>query len=226
MQKTELLIENKTIFVFQSHLKQPENTIFYTFPDSETEADALAALLPENTILVAIMEHDWEQHFTPWAAPRLFKKGADFGGGALAYHTHLAAHVIPQIETESGFQAAFRGILGYSLAGLFALYGATVAPYFDGVACVSGSLWFDDWLDFMYQHTPSRLPRAVYFSLGDTEANSKNLRMAQVQSATEQTVAHWQQLDVPVRFDWNTGSHFDDVPQRLAKAAAYLAKAA
>ncbi|MDK4538762.1 alpha/beta hydrolase-fold protein [Kingella kingae] len=173
-----------------------------------------------------MFEPDWEQHFTPWTAPRLFKKGADFGGGAAAYHDALTQVWIPEIEQVLSLDVAWRGILGYSLAGLFALYNAYCAPYFDYVACVSGSLWFDGWLDFAQKNTPAKLPKAMYFSLGDTEANSKNPRMATVQAALEQTAAQWQSYACPSVLKINQGGHFDDVPQRLAKAAQWLMQAA
>lgn len=221
MLKKEIFIENQKIWAFLPETSSPELTVFYTFPNDENEALVLAEKLPENAACVAIFEPNWEQHFTPWAAPRLFKKGADFAGGAAQYHADLCQR-IPQIEQMCGIQAACRGILGYSLAGLFAVYNAITAPYFDLVASVSGSLWFDDWLNFIAENRPKTLPQAIYFSVGDTEAHSKNPRTAQVQSATEQTFAYWQTLACPATFEINAGGHFDDVPQRVAKAAHWL----
>ncbi|MDK4649762.1 alpha/beta hydrolase-fold protein [Kingella kingae] len=221
-----LQIHGKNVLAFLPEQKQPALGVFYTFPDSEAEAEQLAQSLPANCALIAIFEPDWEQHFTPWTAPRLFKKGTDFGGGAAAYHDALTQVWIPEIEQVLSLDVAWRGILGYSLAGLFALYNAYCAPYFDYVACVSGSLWFDGWLDFAQKNTPAKLPKAMYFSLGDTEANSKNPRMATVQAALEQTAAQWQPYACPSALEINQGGHFDDVPQRLAKAAQWLMQAA
>ncbi|ULJ68489.1 hypothetical protein MIS45_06675 [Wielerella bovis] len=215
------IINETEISVFLPTERQPENLVWYTFPDNLTEAQNLAQLLPHH-IVVAIFERDWERHFTPWAAPRLFKKGADFGGNAAEYYAHLLTQIVPQIEQQCGFQAAYRGILAYSLAGLMAMYGAYTQPFFDAIACVSGSLWFDGWSDFAAKNTPAQLPRAIYFSLGDQEANTHNQRMAQVQIATEYTVKLWQQYDLPVYFEINQGGHFDNVAQRLARAAWVL----
>ncbi|XXQ68441.1 alpha/beta hydrolase-fold protein [Neisseriaceae bacterium B1] len=170
--------------------------------------------------LVAIIEPSWKASFTPWTAPRLFKKGADFGGGAADYHADLIHKIIPEIERECGFQAAWRGLLGYSLAGLFTLYCAMISPYFQYIASVSGSLWFDDFMDFVAQQSPPNMP--IYVSLGDGEAAGKNPRTAAVQIATEKIVSHWQAAGVNVFFELNAGGHFDDVAQRVAKTVKHF----
>lgn len=75
-------------------------------------------------------------------------------------------------------------------------------------------------------HAPNPLPQAMYFSLGDKEAQSRNPRMAAVQTATEAVFARWQQYTCPSTLEINAGGHFDNVPQRLAQAAAWLIEAA
>ncbi len=222
MSKQTFNIENKTIFAYNV---QPAAPTFYAFVDQEAQADELAFRLPEYNV-VALMEPNWEQSFTPWAAPKLYKKAADFGGGAAAYHAWFTQTLVAEVEQRMGWQPQWRALLGYSLAGLFALYAAYEMPYFQRVACVSGSLWFDGWTDFAASHTPKTLPAAMYFSLGEQEANSKNARLAQVQAAMEHTVAQWQAYGVPLRYEINAGGHFDDVAERLAKAARWLAEAA
>lgn len=225
MSPQKYLIDEQTIWVFNAP-NVPATGVFYTFPNDEHEATKLAQMLPENVAWVAIFNRHWERDFTPWAAERVFKKGADFAGGAAAYQARLCGEIIPQIERESGIQAAWRGVLAYSLAGLWAVYGAIVSPYFERVASVSGSLWFDGFVDFVQTNRPAILPQASYFSLGNAEAQTKNPRMAQVQIATEQIVAQWQAWGGNSIFVMNEGGHFDDVPQRLAKAAHWLIQAA
>lgn len=95
-----------------------------------------------------------------------------------------------------------------------------VSPYFQYVASISGSLWFDDFVDFVAQQPPPTVP--IYVSLGDAEAQGKNPRTATVQIATEKIVSHWQATGANVFFEMNAGGHFDDVAQRVAKAARYF----
>lgn len=100
MIEQRLNIANKTVLVFLPEHRQPEMGAWYTFPNDENEAQELATLLPENAALVAIIEPNWEHNFTPWAAPRIFKKGADFGGNAANYHADFIHKIIPEIERE------------------------------------------------------------------------------------------------------------------------------
>lgn len=226
MTKHTLTLQNRELTAYLPARHRPDAPTLLVFPDSPAEADALAALLPDYIALLALPEANWEHAFTPWHAPKLFAKGADFGGGADATLQQLTATILPTAERELGLQPQWRGLLGYSLAGLFALYAAYRSGYFQRIASVSGSLWFDGWGDFVATHTPETLPQAVYFSLGDKEAQSRNPRMAAVQTATEAVFACWQQYACPTTLEINAGGHFDDVPQRLAKAAEWLIEAA
>ncbi|UOP00386.1 hypothetical protein [Kingella potus] len=60
------------------------------------EADEAVALLSDGLILLSLDEADWEYSFTPHPAPRLFKKAADFGGGASEYLAWLAVPRCPK----------------------------------------------------------------------------------------------------------------------------------
>ena len=60
----------------------------------------------------------------------------------------------------------WRGIAGYSLAGLFAVYALYRTDVFARAASVSGSLWFPGFREYVFSHTPLCRPDCVYFSLG------------------------------------------------------------
>lgn len=204
-----------------------EAFFWYTFLPKDGQAEALAALLPRPYVLSVIHSRcDWDGIFSPWPAPRLNAKRPDFGGGAAAYYRRLCNEWVPALEARLPVRPAARGLLGYSLAGLFALYGTLLSPFFPYVASVSGSLWFDGWTDFLDRSTPDKLPRAVYLSLGDGEARTRHPRLATVQTATEHTYAFWQRCGVPAVLESNPGGHFQDIAGRLAKAAGYLARQA
>lgn len=225
--KTEQFdFEQKKITIYLPDHHAPNAPLWLNFPDNETEANALATeLTAKQQIVIAVAESDWETAFTPWQAPRLFKKGSDFGGGADAYYAFITQRLLPEIEQQFGFNPAWRGVLGYSLAGLWAIYGAYKHPYFQRIGCVSGSLWFDDWLTFAAQNRPEHLPQAVYFSVGADESNAKNPRLAPVAENMQQTWQYWQPYPVPCTFEVNAGGHFDDVVTRLLKAANWLNQA-
>ena len=221
------------------------------------EVDAVADLLTADVHLLSLDRSDWEHAFSPWPAPRAFKKAPDFSGGATETLARLAA-LQPVVEQRLGLQPRWRGIAGYSLAGLFAAWSAYHDSPFQRVACVSGSLWFDGWTDFAtsrllqtpparaYSHPPKASycvasPRRttayclrqralsetfggwLYFSLGDSEKNSRHPRMATVENATRATACHWLQQGIRATFALNPGGHFDDIAARTAAAINWLA---
>ncbi len=186
------------------------------------EADAVADLLTARVHLLSLDCSDWEHAFSPWPAPRAFKKAPDFSGGATETLARLAA-LLPVVEQRLGLQPRWRGIAGYSLAGLFAAWSAYHASPFSRVACVSGSLWFDGWLDFATSRLLQTPPTRACFSLGDDEKNSRNPRLATVENMTRATAVYWQQQGIRTTFALNPGGHFDDIAARTAAAINWLA---
>lgn len=187
------------------------------------EADAVASLLKADVVLMSLDRSDWEHAFSPWPAPRAFKKAPDFSGGATETLARLAA-LLPVVEQRLGLQPRWRGIAGYSLAGLFAAWSAYHDSPFQRVACVSGSLWFDGWADFATSRLLQTPPARAYFSLGDSEKNSRHPRMATVENATRATACHWLQQGIRTAFALNPGGHFDDIAARTAAAINELAR--
>ena len=224
MNKHSLTLAGKSAAVYTAAEHRSEHPLIVSFPEPGEE-DTLAALLPDHITLLAIHEPDWEHSFSPWPAPRAFKSGADFSGGAADYLHDLVEHILPEAETALNLQPAWRGLAGYSLAGLFALYAACHSHTFSRIASVSGSLWFDGWIDYMRRHTPQPLPERAYFSIGDTEKNTKNPRMAVVEDNTREAETLWHGAGIHTLFALNNGSHFQNVPERTAKAIAFLAQA-
>ena len=186
------------------------------------EADAVADLLTARVHLLSLDRTDWEHAFSPWPAPRAFKKAPDFSGGATETLASLGA-LLPAVEQRLGLQPRWRGIAGYSLAGLFAAWSAYHASPFSRVACVSGSLWFDGWLDFATSRLLQTPPTRACFSLGDDEKNSRNPHLATVENMTRATACHWLQQGIRATFALNPGGHFDDIAARTAAAINWLA---
>lgn len=82
---------------------------------------------------------------------------------------------MPKAEKELPQAPEWRGIAGYSLAGLFALYAIYQTDVFTRVGCISGSLWFPGFLEYVFTHESKRRPGCLYFSLGDKEAKPGTL---------------------------------------------------
>ena len=76
----------------------------------------------------------------PWDSPPAFKNAAPCTGGADNYLRLLILEIIPMAEEELNGVPCWRGIAGYSLAGLFALYAIYQTDLFSRVGSISGSL--------------------------------------------------------------------------------------
>ena len=99
--------------------------------------------------LVAVSDLDWNRDMAQWDSPAAFKNGEPFTGGADDYLRLLVEEIIPRAEKELVGPPAWRGIAGYSLAGLFALYTIYQTDVFSRVGCMSGSLWFPGFKEYI-----------------------------------------------------------------------------
>ena len=167
--------------------------------------------------LVAISDLDWNHDMAPWDRPAAFKNGEPFIGGADDYLRLLVEEIIPRAEKELAEPPVWRGIAGYSLAGLFALYAIYRTDVFSRVGCMSGSLWFPGFKEYIFSHEPKRRPDCIYFSLGDREAKTRNSVLKTVQENTEAIHAFYQSKDIDTAFQLNPGNHF---VQRIERTAA------
>lgn len=158
--------------------------------------------------LVAISNPDWNRDMAPWDSPAAFKIGEPFTGGADNYLRLLAGEIIPRVEKDLASPPAWRGIAGYSLAGLFALYAIYQTDVFSRVGCMSGSLWFPGFKEYVLSHEPKRWPDCIYFSLGDKEAKTRNLILKTVQENAEEIQAFYQHKGIDTEFQLNPGNHF------------------
>ena len=145
---------------------------------------------------------DWNSELSPWSAPAVFK-GQDFAGNG----DETIERLKPLINEDTY-------LIGYSLAGLFALYAATKVPV-KGVASVSGSLWYPGFLEYLKEH-PVQTGH-VYLSLGDKEKHSKNPLMATVEDCTKEASKIIGAYADTV-FEMNEGNHFQNAEERIIKA--------
>lgn len=171
--------------------------------------------------LCALSGMDWSRDLSPWPAPRAFASGPAFAGGAPAYLETLTGRLVPEIEARLPFSVPARGLVGYSLAGLFAAYALYHTNAFSLFASVSGSLWYDGFLDYALSHPLCASPAALYVSLGAKEHRVCDPRLARVKRCTDALTAHWRQF-MPVMAESNPGGHFHQPEQRLARAVDCL----
>lgn len=175
-------------------------------------------------ILLSIKPKNWNDDFTPWAAPA-FRAGEEAPQGrADAYLSCLTKGIKPYMDTHyrTKSEPQHTALFGYSLGGLTAVYALYKTTVFGAAASLSGSLWFDDFCEWMEGEKPLRTDLRVYLSLGKKESRSKNPRMAKVAECTQRAKEILAaQLKKPVHFDWNEGGHFHDIEGRFARAVMW-----
>ena len=216
-------IGGKTVFVF--HSNRPGSPVIYlnTYSDEGQQVfeTAQAVGCPPFS-LVAISSLDWNHDMAPWDNPAAFKNGEPFTGGADDYLRLLVEEIIPRAEKELPGPPAWRGIAGYSLAGLFALYAIYQTDVFSRVGCMSGSLWFPGFKEYIFSHEPKSRPDCIYFSLGDKEAKTRNPLLKTVQENTEAIRNFYQGMGIDTVFQLNPGNHFVQGTERAAAGIRWL----
>ena len=163
---------------------------------------------------------DWNDDLTPWPAGPIFKKGKSFGGKAEEYLTRLEKEIIPSLEREMNTVPEERWLLGVSLAGLFAVWDSARSGLFTRVASISGSFWYPGFVEWLEgQSFPIK---TAYISLGDKEAEGKNIHLKCIAEKTASVVRILESKGVETTFEWTEGTHFGPLIPRLDKALQSL----
>ena len=178
-----------------------------------TWLESMAAGHEANFVVISGM--NWDEDLTPWKAPGL--KGGEFAGKAKCFLEMLNADLFFNLEASLRIAKPQRSIVGVSLSGLFAVWASLSMPLFSAVGSVSGSLWYDGFLEWMKEHTDTVTER-YYFSLGDKEKDGKNRRLASVEEATLEAVELLKSVGKDVTFEYNEGNHFGPLIERIEKA--------
>ena len=177
-----------------------------------TWLDRMAETLSANMVVVSNL--DWESDLTPWKAPGL--KTGEFAGKAQTFLDRLAGDLLISIENSLRINRPERYICGVSLSGLFALWASCKKDIFKGVASVSGSFWYDGFIEWISENRPNA--DKFYLSLGEKEKESKNPRLAKVDEATKHIYGILNVIGADVYFEYNEGNHFGPLIERIEKA--------
>ena len=177
----------------------------------EAEVSEIQRLSGKEFRLLAVKVESWNRDLSPWPAPAVFGKN-DFGDGAEA----MLSEILKLCQDES--KVYYLG--GYSLAALFALWGAYQTNKFAGITAASPSMWFPGFVEYMKNNTIKCAN--VYLSLGDKEEKTKNVVMAGVGDCIRDGYAWLKRQDINCTLEWNTGGHFKEPEMRTAKAFAWL----
>ena len=201
----------------------PNRPIIYlnTYQKDDGKVRQSLSHAPDHT-LVVISGLAWDHDMAPWDIPPISKNDTPCTGGADDYLELLTHEIIPRAEGLVEGTVLWRGLAGYSLAGLFALYAIYRTDLFSRIASMSGSLWFPDFQEYAFSHEMKRIPDRLYLSLGDQECRTRNPYLKTVQERTEAIHAFCRQKGIETVYQLNPGNHFQNGIQRTAAGIEWI----
>lgn len=178
-------------------------------------------------VLAGFSHGNWNQSYSPWPTPALFKKAEPFGGGGPKTLQWLTESFLPEASRQTPLLTGPQNtsIFGYSLAGLFSLWAFYESGLFNACGSCSGSLWYPGWGPYL-QAAKAPPGSRVYLSLGQAEEKARNPQMAAVGDATRLT-ASILSADANITkttLVWQEGGHFTNIQSRLEQAMGWLVK--
>lgn len=174
-----------------------------------------------NLVTITIPDALWSHILAPWDTPQGFPHYVACTGGAPEYLKTFVEEIIPHAESLLP-PLSWRGIAGYSLGGLFAIYAMCETELFDRVASASGSLWYPGFETWFMHHLPLKLPKSVYFSSSRDEYFTTNPFLAPVSKTTEFIETWLDRHHVQTTLVLNPGNHYEDVLPRSAAAIGWI----
>ena len=224
MKKETIQIADRKCVVYRD--EQPELLLLQPIDNHDlevmdNEVAVIASLSTKPFVLVAFEVKDWFGELTPWTAPAVFGN-TPFGDGAEHTLSFVTDTLMPELQNRLIYDAdAMKCLLGgYSLAGFFALWACYHSPMFHGIAAVSPSVWYPDWMDYAQAHKP--MTPSVYLSLGDKEERARNPVMARVGECIRKQHELLVTQGIDAILEWNKGNHFQHTDERTAKGFAWL----
>lgn len=171
--------------------------------------------------LLLINASDWNNDLSPYMASSIFKGTSDFKGNADLFLDYVIK-LIKKVVLEENIKPIYKVLVGYSMAGLFAVYTLFKTNEFLKVGSVSGSLWYPHFTEFVENNAVLQGISTFYMSLGDKEKKTSNKIMSQVETNSSIVFERIKPQFNNSKFEFNPGNHFKDEDLRVAKCIAYL----
>lgn len=222
--KYQFQIEDKEITVYPCTVFDRPIIYLNTFG---TEGEQVYQILREsgdlNFTFVTVTGLLWEQDMTPWATAPISKNSTACTGGADNYLRLFTEEIVQRVEEKVRGTISFRGLAGYSLSGLFAVYSLYRTKIFSRVASISGSLWFPNFKEYVFSHEMKISPDCLYFSLGNKECKTRNPYLKMVREYTKAISDFYTQKGIDTIFCLNPGNHYSDTAKKTAAGIRWIA---
>ena len=228
--KENFYIENKLVTIYYEDKnieeKLPVVICNSDYEDKEKILNECKKMQCEDFVFVAISNINWNDDLSPWYMKKIYSKDTDYAGKADEFLNLITERVIPHIETRvlknSKITPEYYSIIGYSLAGLFAIYSGFKTDKFKKIASISGSMWFDNFENFVRKNNISSNVEKIYFSLGNKEKQTNNPILKKVEEKTIEIEKMISSKGVSTTLQFNNGNHFTNPEERFAKAIKWL----
>ena len=215
--------DGKRVDVFPA--RKPDMPVVYLNThghEGEKVVEGLHASGGHDLTLVAVSNLNWSHDMAPWDIPPISDKDEPCTGGADDYLRLLTDEIMPRAEESVAGEPPWRGISGYSLAGLLAVYAPYRTDAFSRVASMSGSLWFQGFPEFVLSNEMARRPDHIFMSLGEKESHTRNMFLRCVEDNTRDVVRHFTDIGIDTEFRMNPGNHFTDVIGRTVAGISWI----
>ena len=228
-----LPLEGCTAVVYASRTNEPLPVVYMNISrpeDMQSYLPKLASAMGKSirpAHLVCITPTDWNRDFSPWEADGLYGDSAPFSGQADARIALLCDVVKPAVDAHFSTLADAENtmIFGYSLGGLAALYALYErCDVFGAAGCLSGSLWYEGFMDYQRRNIGALQNKRVYLSLGRKEEKTRHPLMSRIGQCYEETL---QMLSAQlggenVTFTLHNGGHGTEVDLRMLQGLGWL----
>ena len=234
-----------------SHTEPHSSSIIYVVNSAEHPFDIEKASVKCASTVISIPIADWNNALTPWPAPGFYENEPWFGGHGRETLEELTRRIIPAIEARLGAAPGIenprlphlrkesdsikRAICGYSLGGLFALYAFANDTRFDACASISGSLWYQGWMNYLNEKTEGIAPstpvaadrfdgrgRYAFLSVGKKECKSGLPLFRCVEDNMHASADLLRAAGCQVDTAVGPGNHMQHIPERFEAALRAL----
>lgn len=171
-----------------------------------------------HTSIIVITGMDWDNDLTPWSAKGVPAGSPDFKGLAPEFLGRLTGEVLPSVESRLAIGSPVRTLFGDSLSGLFTLWQWASCTTFLNIASLSGSFWYEGFVEWFGRQDYSGHTGKAFFLLGDKEAQSKVKAFDSVMENTTLIVNSLKRQGVATTFKIVPGNHYQFPIERLNAA--------
>lgn len=172
-----------------------------------------------NVAVIYIPADGWNDMLTPWPEPGETHDSPPFAGHAKETLELLQSKVLPQVEKALNLSADVeRDLVGVSLSGLFTLWQWMQCSLFKSIASLSGSFWYNGFIEWFEKTPIPKKDGMAYFLLGVKEPKAWIRAYRTVGVNTEKIVERFKEAGIPTIFQWVPGDHFADPVTRAEDA--------